>query len=106
MTTVAHRTPTVLENVPFVDTPTNPPRPLPPPGRNPHTVSMVGACTGLGVGLAGLVWAALHQHGYIFWPIGVVLLMAAVTAVYVLRHAWWDADNARVCEFVTAHDTV
>ena len=102
MTTVDHRTPTVLEDVPFVETPTGPtsPPPLPAPGKNPHTfaANAGGICTG--IGLAGLVTTTLTSPDMVVWPIGATFAAVVLTAVSMLRWDWWQADNAGVSEFV------
>ena len=92
MTTVAHRTPTVLENVAFVETtrPATPP-PMPKPVST-YRADIIGAGFGLTVALAGLVNTALTQPEHIGLPIGATLVMTAVTCGFTLRH---DVKAAR-----------
>lgn len=104
MTTLNHRTPTVIEGE-LVDTSPLPALPaLPAPGRNPHAFSAMagGACTG--IGLAGLVTTAVTSPDAVMWPIGATLAAAALASIALLRQRWWDADNAGVCEFVRSHN--
>jgi hypothetical protein len=104
MTTISH---SVLEGE-LVEAPTGPnvPPPMPAPGRNPHTISMYGAslCTTVGVG--GVVTTALTSPDMVMWPIWATLAAIVATGVNSLRHQWWQADNAGVCEFVRTYPTV
>lgn len=87
MITVDHRTPTVLENVAFVETPTGPS--TPPPAPKPvgkHRADIVGAALGMTIAVAGVVNTALTQPEHIGLPIGTALVMTVVTCGFTLRH--------------------
>lgn len=92
MTTLDHRTPTVLENVAFVETtgPNTPP-PMPKPAGS-YRADIIGAGLGMTIAVAGVVNTALTQPEHIGLPIGTALVMTIVTCAFTLRH---DVNAAR-----------
>lgn len=88
MTALAHRTPTVLENVQFVETPTGPPRPLPAPKllRNPHRVDLNLSAGAMGLGVAGFIYSVIAGTAAKLPAFVLAMALIVVCAVYLLRY--------------------
>lgn len=88
MTAVAHRTPTVLENVQFVETTTNPPRPLPAPKllRNPHRADLNLSAAAMGLGVAGFIYSVAADRAAKMPAFVLAMALIVVCAIYTLRY--------------------
>jgi hypothetical protein len=98
MTTVATRTPTVLDGE-FVETTTRPPRPLPAPKlqAGPHRAGLNVSAAGMGLSVTGFIYTVAADTAAKLPAFVLAMALIATCAVYLLRYAIAD----RALEVVT-----